>query len=121
MLFLEYIDRVPPAAVTQDVFAALAEPRRRTIVEILGRDGERTVTQLVDALDLPQPAVSKHLAVLREVGLVDVEARGRMRVYRLNAEALRPVHAWAATFETLWSHKLGRIKRRAEQAAKGRD
>lgn len=108
---------MPPAAVTSDVFTALAEPRRRTIVEILGREGERTVTELVDALDLPQPAVSKHLAVLREVGLVDVEARGRMRVYRLNAEALQPVHAWVAEFEKFWAHKLDRIKRRAERDA----
>ncbi len=109
---------MPPATVTLDVFAALAEPKRRTIVEILGRDGERTVTQLVDALDLPQPAVSKHLAVLREVGLVDVEPRGRLRVYRLHAEALRPVHAWVAEFEKFWSHKLDRIKQRAERAKK---
>lgn len=105
-----------PAAVAQpDVFAALAEPRRRAIVEILGRDGERTVTQLVDALGLPQPAVSKHLGALREAGLVDVEPRGRMRVYRLNADAIRPVHAWASMFEKFWSHKLDRIKRRSEQ------
>jgi DNA-binding transcriptional ArsR family regulator len=107
---------MPPAAVTQDVFAALADVNRRTIVEILGRDGERTVTQLVDALDLPQPAVSKHLAVLREVGAVDVEARGRLRVYTLNAQAIKPVHDWASRFEKFWSHKLDRIKRRSEQS-----
>jgi len=99
----------------QDVFAALAEPRRRTIVEILARDGERTVTQLVDVLDLPQPAVSKHLSVLRDAGLVDVEPRGRMRVYRLRPESIRAVHAWASTFEKFWSHHLDRIARRAER------
>jgi DNA-binding transcriptional ArsR family regulator len=108
-----------PAPVAQDVFAALAEPRRRTIVEILGRDGERTVTQLVDALDLPQPAVSKHLSVLRDAGLVGVEPRGRTRVYRLNAEAIRPLHAWAGTFEKFWTHRLDRVKRRAERPRGG--
>jgi DNA-binding transcriptional ArsR family regulator len=109
---------MPPASVTSDVFTALAEPKRRMIVEILARDGEMTVTELVDALAIPQPAVSKHLSVLREVGLVDVEPRGRLRVYRVKAEALRPVHAWVSEFEKFWSHKLDRIKQRAERAKK---
>jgi DNA-binding transcriptional ArsR family regulator len=102
----------------EEVFAALADARRRTIVEILGREGERTVTQLVDALDLPQPAVSKHLATLREAGIVDVQPRGRLRVYRLNARGLRVAHEWTGLFENHWKRHLGRVKQRAERLAR---
>ncbi|MBX3316377.1 MAG: helix-turn-helix transcriptional regulator [Phycisphaeraceae bacterium] len=101
-----------------DVFAAIAEPRRRSIIELLGREGEQPVGALVVALDLPQPVVSKHLAVLREVGIVAVTRRGRERVYRLSPRQLKAVHDWVSTFEKHWTHQLGRIKRRAESLGK---
>ena len=110
--------RVP---TNTDVFQAIAEPRRREILELLARHGEHVVGAIVAALGLAQPAVSKHLAVLRKVGLVGVERRGRERVYSINADAIQGVHEWAGTFEALWSHKNDRIKARAERlAAAGR-
>lgn len=105
------------AATTADVFNAIAEARRRDIIDVLGREGEKPVGDLVLALGLPQPCVSKHLAVLREVGIVAVERRGRERVYRLNAGELRAVHDWVKSFERHWSQQLDRIKARAEAKA----
>lgn len=105
---------MPRAATTSDVFNAIAEPRRRQIIEVLGRSGEMPVGDLVVAVGLTQPTVSKHLGVLREVGIVAVERRGRERVYRLNGAELKSVHEWAGAFERYWSHQLGRIKRRSE-------
>lgn len=108
------------AATTTDVFSAIAEPRRRDILEELARagDGGCAVGVLVGAMGIPQPAVSKHLGVLREVGLVAVARRGRERVYRVNAQELKGVYDWARTFERLWDRQLVRIKERAEQRAR---
>jgi DNA-binding transcriptional ArsR family regulator len=106
------------AATTSDVFNAIAEPRRRRIIELLAGRGEQAVGDLVGALRLPQPAVSKHLGVLRRVRIVSVNKRGQRRMYRLNARELRPVYNWTKNFERFWSHQLDRIKRRAEQKAK---
>ena len=108
---------MPRAATTTDVFNAIAEPRRRQIIELLARRGSLVVGALVVALGLPQPAVSKHLGVLREVGVVSVDKSGRQRVYRLNAQELKSVYDWAKSFEHFWSHQLDRIKRRAEEKA----
>jgi DNA-binding transcriptional ArsR family regulator len=108
---------MPRAPTTSDVFNAIAEPRRREIVDVLARRGPHPVGDLVDALRLPQPAVSKHLAVLRQVGLVSVTRRGRERIYRLEAQELKPVHDWTKTFERFWTSQLDRIKDRAERKA----
>jgi len=108
---------MPRSATTSDAFNAIAEGRRREILELLA-DGERPVNDLVDSLGVAQPQVSKHLRVLREVGLVSVRDAGRQRLYRLNAEPLRAVYDWARTFEKFWNHQLDRIKQRAEAAAK---
>jgi DNA-binding transcriptional ArsR family regulator len=105
------------AATTTDVFNAIAEPRRRQIVEILARRGAMAVGALVLALGLPQPAVSKHLGVLRQVNVVSADKNGRQRVYRLNARELKSVYDWAKSFEHFWSHQLDRIKQRAEAKA----
>jgi DNA-binding transcriptional ArsR family regulator len=109
---------MPRAATTTDVFNAIAEPRRREIVDLLARRGSLTVGSLVGTLGLPQPAVSKHLGVLRKVGVVTVTKQGQQRVYRLEAERLKTVHDWVKAFEGLWSHQLDRIKERAEQKAR---
>jgi DNA-binding transcriptional ArsR family regulator len=109
---------MPRAPTTSDVFNAIAEPRRRQIVELLARRGALTVGALVVTLALPQPAVSKHLGVLRKVGLVAVIKQGRERVYSLDAEKLKTVHDWVKAFEELWSHQLDRIKERAERRAR---
>ena len=111
---------MPRAPTTADVFNAIAEPRRRQIVELLARRGALAVGTLVVALGLPQPAVSKHLAVLRQVGVVAASKRGRLRLYRLNAEELRPVHDWVKMYERFWTHQLGRIKERAERKMRER-
>jgi DNA-binding transcriptional ArsR family regulator len=108
---------VPRAATTSDCFNAIAEPRRRDILAFLAAD-ERPVGEIVDSLGMGQPAVSKHLKVLRDVGLVHVRREGRHMLYRTNAEAIRPLHEWAATFERYWRHQLIRIKERAETRAK---
>ena len=102
------------AATTSDPFNAVAEPRRREILEYLA-ESEREVGQIVVALRLEQPSVSKHLRVLREVGLVRVRRNGRHMLYRTNPQAIRPLHEWTQTFEKLWTHQLNRIKERAEQ------
>jgi DNA-binding transcriptional ArsR family regulator len=108
---------VPRAATTSDCFNAIAEPRRRDILAFLAAD-ERPVGDIVDSLGMGQPAVSKHLKVLRDVGLVHVRRDGRHMLYRTNAEAIKPLHEWAATFERYWRHQLIRIKERAEARAK---
>jgi DNA-binding transcriptional ArsR family regulator len=108
---------MPRAAATTDVFNAIAEPRRREIVELLSGGGPRAVGELVAALRIPQPAVSKHLGVLRAVGIVSVSKQGQQRLYRLNAQQLKTVHDWVKTYERLWSHQLGRIKERAQRKA----
>jgi DNA-binding transcriptional ArsR family regulator len=105
------------AATTSDAFNAVAEPRRREILDYLAM-GERPVGELVVKLGLEQPSVSKHLRVLRDVGLVRVRRHGRHMLYRANAEAIRPLHEWTKTFERLWAHQLLRVKERAEEKAR---
>jgi len=106
------------AATTSDVFNAIAERRRRKIIDLLAGRGEQAVGDLVAALRIPQPAVSKHLSVLRTVRLVSVNRRGRRRLYRLNPRQLKPVHDWTKMYEKFWSHQIDRIKARAEQRAR---
>jgi DNA-binding transcriptional ArsR family regulator len=101
------------AATTSDAFNAVAEPRRREILNYLALR-ERPVGDIVAALRIEQPSVSKHLRVLLEVGLVDVRRDGRRMMYRVNAEAIRPLHEWTSTFERFWRHQLERVKDRAE-------
>jgi DNA-binding transcriptional ArsR family regulator len=96
---------VARAATTADAFNAVAEPRRRQILDVLA-DGERPVNDLVDALGLTQPQVSKHLRVLREVGAVDVRDEGRQRLYRLNGNALKPIHDWVKNYEQSWNERF---------------
>jgi DNA-binding transcriptional ArsR family regulator len=109
---------MPRAPTTADIFNAIAELRRRQIVELLARRGALTVGTLVATLGLPQPAVSKHLGVLRKVGVVAVIKQGKQRVYNLEAEKLKTVHDWVKAFEELWGHKIDRIQQRAERRAR---
>jgi DNA-binding transcriptional ArsR family regulator len=102
------------ATTTSDVFNAIAEPRRREIIDLLVNGKEHAVGDLVLRLRMPQPAVSKHLGVLRKVGVVTVSKRGQLRMYRLNAKELKPVHDWVKSYERFWTHQLDRIKERAE-------
>jgi DNA-binding transcriptional ArsR family regulator len=105
------------AATTTDVFNAIAEPRRREVIAVLAGGGEYSVGEVVVRLKMPQPAVSKHLGVLRKVGVVSVIKRGQHRMYRLNAAELKPVHDWVKVFERFWTHQLNQIKVRAERKA----
>jgi DNA-binding transcriptional ArsR family regulator len=105
---------VPRLATSSDVFSAVGEPQRRAILSFLA-DDERPVGEIVDALELAQPSVSKHLRVLREVGLVRARRDGRRVLYRTNASAIRPLHEWASTFERYWRNQLNRIKDHAER------
>jgi DNA-binding transcriptional ArsR family regulator len=101
---------------TSDAFNAIAEPRRREILGALANsDGERDVSWLVEELGWPQPQVSKHLSVLRKVGLVSVVRKGKRRMYSLNGEELRPVYDWVKSYERFWEHQLQRTKDRAER------
>ena len=106
---------MPRAATTTDVFNAIAEPRRRQILATLIDGKEHAVGEVIATLRLPQSAVSKHLGVLRKVGIVSVSKRGQLRMYRLNAKELKPVHDWVKTYERFWTHQLDRVKQRAEQ------
>ena len=105
---------MPRAATTSDAFNAVAEPRRRDILNYLSAR-ERPVGDIVAALGLAQPSVSKHLRVLLDVGLVDVRREGRQMFYRTNAEGIRPLHEWTSRFERYWGNQLQRIKQRAER------
>jgi DNA-binding transcriptional ArsR family regulator len=105
---------VPRACTTSDPFNAIAEPRRRHILEFLAGD-ERSVSDIVDALELGQPSVSKHLQVLRDVGLVTVRRDGRRTMVKINPETLRTIHDWIALFERHWRGQLRRIKALAEE------
>jgi DNA-binding transcriptional ArsR family regulator len=96
------------AATTTDAFNAVAEPRRRQILDVLA-GGERPVNDLVEVLRVPQPQVSKHLRVLREVGAVDVRDDGRRRLYRLNGAALKPIHDWISSYERLWTDRFEQL------------
>jgi DNA-binding transcriptional ArsR family regulator len=106
------------AATTADVFNAIAEPRRREIIGLLAGGRDHAVGELVARLRMPQPAVSKHLGVLRAVGIVSAGKHGRQRLYRLNSQELKPVYDWVKRFERFWTHQLDRIKERAEKRAK---
>jgi DNA-binding transcriptional ArsR family regulator len=97
------------AATTADAFNAVAEPRRRQILDALA-GGERPVNELVRELELPQPLVSKHLRVLREVGAVWVREAGRQRLYRLNGPALKPIHDWIREYEGMWSERFEQME-----------
>jgi DNA-binding transcriptional ArsR family regulator len=111
---------MPRAATTSDAFNAIAETRRREIVDLLSRRDRQPVNTLVEALGLPQPAVSKHLAVLRKVGLVSVHKEGQQRLYSLNPEELKVVHDWVKLFERFWLSHLHEIKESAEKKAQDR-
>jgi len=104
---------MPRAATTTDAFNAVAEPRRRQILNYLASQ-EKPVGEIVASLNLRQPSVSKHLRVLHRVGLVRARRHGRHVLYQTNAAALRPLHEWTGLFERLWAHQLTRIKELAE-------
>jgi len=106
------------AATTSDAFNAVAEPRRRQILQLLV-EYERPVGEIVIRLKLGQPSVSKHLGVLTRVGLVRSRREGRRVLYRTNAQAIRPLHEWTETFEKFWGHQLNRVKERAEAKFRG--
>jgi DNA-binding transcriptional ArsR family regulator len=102
------------AATTSDAFNAVAEPRRREIFNYLVLQ-ERPVWEIVDALEMEQPSVSKHLRVSKDVGLVHGRRESRQMFHRTNAEGIRPLHEWTETFERFWRHQLIRVKERAEE------
>jgi DNA-binding transcriptional ArsR family regulator len=113
------------AATTTDAFNAVAEPRRRQILDLLAT-GERPVNELVALLGLTQPLVSKHLRVLREVGLVDVREDGRQRMYRVNGHPLKPIHDWVKSYEQTWTERFDRLdavldELKAEEQRDGRN
>jgi DNA-binding transcriptional ArsR family regulator len=105
---------VARACTTSDPFNAIAEPRRRDILEFLAGD-ERSVGDIVDGLEMGQPSVSKHLQVLRDVGLVTVRRDGRRTMVRINPDTLRTIHDWITLFERHWRGQLRRIKAHAEE------
>ena len=105
---------MPRASTTSDAFNAIAEPRRRHILEFIA-DDERSVGDIADALEMGQPSVSKHLQVLRDVGLVHMRRDGRQTLYRINAETLRTVHEWCGMFARHWRGQMRRIKAHAEE------
>jgi DNA-binding transcriptional ArsR family regulator len=107
------------ASTNSDAFNAIAEPRRREILMVLAVK-ERAVGDIVAVLRLDQPSVSKHLRVLRDVGLVRVRRNGRHMFYRTNADAIRPLHEWAGMFERYWTNQLSRVKQRAEAASEAK-
>jgi len=117
MLLSAYNNPVARAATTLDAFNAIAEGRRRDLLDALS-DGERPVNDLVAMLGLTQPQISKHLRVLREVGLVDVREAGRQRLYRVNGPALKPIHDWVSAYERSWSERFDRMDTVLEQLKK---
>jgi DNA-binding transcriptional ArsR family regulator len=112
-----YCSFMARAATTSDAFNAVAEPRRRDILNYLALQ-ERPVGEIVASLGFEQPSVSKHLRILKHVGLVRARREGRNVLYGINAEAIRPLHEWTRTFERLWQHQLQRVKDRAEEKVK---
>jgi DNA-binding transcriptional ArsR family regulator len=100
-----------------DVFTAIAEPRRREVIAVLADGQEHAVNAIVIRMNMAQPAVSKHLGALRRAGVVTMVKRGQHRMYRLNAEGLKPVHDWVKVFERYWTHQVDQIKQRAERKA----
>ena len=108
---------MPRAATTSDIFNAIAEAQRRDILVYLAPQAHH-VSDIVAKFSLSQPSVSKHLRVLRHVGLVDVRRDGRQMFYRANADAIRPLHEWTGIFQRYWGNQLARVKERAERKAK---
>lgn len=108
---------MPRAATTSDVFNAVAEVQRRDILVYLASQ-ERHVSDIVARFELSQPSVSKHLRVLRHVGLVNARRDGRQMFYRANADAIRPLHEWTGIFQQYWGNQLARVKERAERKPK---
>jgi DNA-binding transcriptional ArsR family regulator len=108
------------AATTSDVFNAIAEPQRREILVLL-RARERGVTEVAEELGIAQPGASKHLRVLREVGLVRDRKAGRQRLYRLDARALRPIHEWTGGFERFWNESFDRLDAYVQDLKQARD
>src|SRR5215218_7199876 len=107
-LYRNMMPHVARVATTADAFNAVAEPRRRQILDVLA-GGERPVNDLVEQLGVAQPLVSKHLRVLREVGLVDVRGEGRQRIYRLDGRSLKPIHDWVSNYERSWTERFDRL------------
>ena len=105
------------AATTTDAFNAVAEPRRRQLLDVLA-EGERSVNSMVALLGVSQPQVSKHLRVLREVGLVTVREEGRQRLYRLNGEPLKPIHEWVSNYERMWTERFEQLDGVLEELSK---
>ncbi len=103
---------------TADAFNAVAEPQRRRIIDLLA-GGERSVNDIAAALHMRQPQVSKHLHVLREVGLVRVRDEGRQRLYALNSEALRPIYEWVSPYERAWRESFERLDELLEELKSG--
>lgn len=108
------------SATTTDVFNAVGEAQRRDILNLLA-GGERSVNELVELLQVRQPQVSKHLKVLKEVGLVSVRVSGQQRLYRLNPETLKPIHDWVKPFEAMWNERLDQLDEYLEQLKKGEE
>ncbi len=100
-----------------DVFSAIAEPRRREVIAVLSDGRDYAVNEIVVRMNMGQPAVSKHLGTLRKAGVLTVVKRGQHRMYRLNAESLKPVHDWVKHFERNWTHHVDQVKLRAERKA----
>ncbi|MEW6401202.1 MAG: metalloregulator ArsR/SmtB family transcription factor [Chloroflexota bacterium] len=103
---------------THDPFNAVAEPKRRQVLEIMGTD-ELSVNQIVERLGWNQPSVSKHLGVLKQVGLVSERRVGRQRLYHVNAERLKPIFDWVSPFQRYWSESFERLDEVLEQMQKG--
>lgn len=114
------IDSMARAATTSDVFNAIAEPRRREILVLL-RAGERSVTEVSQELGLAQPGASKHLRVLREVGLVRDRQEGKQRLYDLDARGLRAVHEWTGGFARFWNESFDRLDEYVQDLKHTRD
>ena len=101
----------------EDVFSAIAEPKRREVIAILSDGREHAVNDIVIRMKMAQPGVSKHLGALRKAGVVTVIKRGQHRMYRLEAKSLKPIHDWVKVFERYWTHQVDQIKQRAERKA----
>ena len=108
---------MPRKAHPKDVFSAIAEPRRREVIAVLSDGQDYAVNEIVVRMKMAQPAVSKHLGALRKAGVVTVIKRGQHRMYRLDAEGLKPVYDWVRFFERYWTHQIDQIKQRAERKA----
>jgi DNA-binding transcriptional ArsR family regulator len=108
------------AATTTDIFNAVAEPQRRKIIDLLNDGQEWAVNDVVARIQISQPSVSRHLGVLRKVGVVTVAKSGQQRLYRLHAVELKPLHDWVKVYERYWTYQLGLIKEKAERKTRQR-